>query len=274
MFRLLACLAVVFSVPAAAQTAPCGPDAACEIAGGSYHVLWPDGWDGVTALPALIFYHGHRGSGAQVFRSGGLRADFADKGYAVIAPDGAMRPGADFRSYPARAGAGRDDVAFTLAVLDDLGARVPLNRDRIYASGFSAGGSMAWLLACEAGDRLAGMVSVAGALRRPNPTDCAGLVGLPVMQVHGFMDAQVPLEGRAIGDWHQGSVWDSLARATAANGCNSNPDDIRIEDGLRIRDWNTRCSRAPVRLEMHDGAHGLPSGWTARARAFLEGAAR
>ncbi|MEM7643569.1 MAG: polyhydroxybutyrate depolymerase [Pseudomonadota bacterium] len=253
---------------------PCGPEAACEIEGGSYHLVVPEGWDGASPLPALIFYHGHRGSGRSIFRSAGLNGDFGAAGYLLIAPNGALRPGSDIRSYPARTGAPRDDVAFTLAVLEDAAARVPLDRDRVFAAGFSAGGSMAWLLACEAGDRLAGLVSVAGALRRPNPTGCAGLAGLPVMQVHGFADAQVPFEGRGIRDWHQGSVWESLDRARAVNGCRSNPDEITIDEGLRIRDWAASCaSGAAVKLVIHDGGHGLPRGWTAWALAFFEGGA-
>ena len=90
------------------------------------------------------------------------------------------------------------------------------------------------------------------------------------MQVHGFSDAQVPFEGRGIGAWHQGSLWDILDRARDANGCRSNPDRIETEDDFRTRIWDSSCTGAPVRLDIHDGGHGLPQGWTGRARAFLE----
>jgi len=273
VMRILLVL-LLLAAPTFAQTeAPlCGPDAACEVGDGSYHLVVPEGWDGVAPLPAMIFYHGHRGSGAQIFRSAGLNDSFADNGYLLIAPNGPMRPGETYRSNPARMDSARDEVAFTLAILDDVADQLPLDQTRVYASGFSAGGSMAWLLACEAGDRLAGMVAVAGALRRPNPTDCAGLEGLPVMQVHGFADGQVPLEGRGIRDWHQGSVWDALERARDRNGCRSNPDEITIDDRFRIRDWDDSCAAGGrVRFVMHDGGHGLPRGWTDLARDFFEG---
>lgn len=130
---------------------------------------------------------------------------------------------------------------------------------------------MAWLLACAAGDRLSGMVSVAGALRRPNATDCTGLKGLPILQIHGFGDGQVPFEGRAIRNWHQGSVWDALERARVVNGCRSNPDRVEIDEAYRSRVWDVSCDTGAVRLDAHDGGHGLPRGWTARARDFLEG---
>ncbi len=194
LIRILATAMLMFAgMPAAAQD--CGPESPCEIDGGSYHLRVPEG---EGPHPVLIWYHGYRGNGASIHRSGGLQRDFLEQGYALLAPNG-YQSGDGPRSYPSREGAPRDDVAFTFAVLEYAGTRAEFDLERVYAAGFSAGGSMAWLLACEAGDHLAGMVSVAGALRRPNLTDCAGLAGLPVMQIHGFADGQVPLEERS---WH------------------------------------------------------------------------
>ncbi|MEP2031562.1 MAG: alpha/beta fold hydrolase [Paracoccaceae bacterium] len=265
MIRVLTVvLLALVGLPAAAQD--CGPEAPCDIDGGSYHLRLPDG---VGPHPVLIWYHGYRGNGASIHRSDGLQRDFLDQGYVLLAPNG-YQSGNGPRSYPARDGSPRDDVAFTFAALEAAGKRAHIDLGRVFAGGFSAGGSMAWLLACEAGDRLSGMVSVAGALRRPNQTDCAGLAGLPVMQVHGFADGQVPFEGRIIRNWHQGSIWDSLEYARAANRCRSNPDAIEIEDGFSSRYWEASCAGAPVRLDVHNGGHSLPKGWTARARSFLE----
>lgn len=269
---VLAAIPVLLSAmaPAAANGEdPCGPEAACAIEGGDYHLRLPPGWDGLTPLPAVVFFHGHRSSGATIFRSSGLRQTFLDNGYLVIGPNGAARPDGA-RAWPARPGAGtRDDVAFTLAVLDDVAARLPVDRARIFATGFSAGGSMAWMMGCYAGERFAGVASVAGALRRPTPEACPG-GPVPLLQIHGFADRQVPLEGRAIGNWHQGDVFESLGLIRTANGCGSRPDAITVEAPYRCRDW-TGCDGAPVRLCLHDGGHGLPKGWTDLAREFLDG---
>ncbi|MEM6610443.1 MAG: hypothetical protein AAF689_17935 [Pseudomonadota bacterium] len=270
-FSILLAFGVTATAVAQSPTDCGGAESPCQTADGTYHLRLPSEWDGQSALPVLIFFHGHRGTGRPILGNGGLATDFADQGYLLIAPNGASFQGGGPQSYPARAMEGwRDDVAFTLSVLDEVAGYIPIDRTRIYASGFSAGGSMAWLMACEAGEHLAGMVAVAGALRRPNTTDCAGLEGLPILHVHGFADGQVPFEGRAIRDWHQGSVWDSLARAVARNGCRTHPDEIAIEAAFRLRDWNASCAGAPVRLAIHDGGHGLPQGWTALARTFFE----
>ncbi|MEP5731396.1 MAG: alpha/beta fold hydrolase [Sulfitobacter sp.] len=247
----------------------CGPDAPCEIDGGSYYLKVPEGQG---PHPVLIWFHGANSSGSSIHRQGGLQRDFLENGYALLAPNGQTRAGRnpDRFFFPGRDGSSRDDVAFTFAVLDAAKAQANLDLTRVYAAGFSAGGSMAWLLACKAGDRLSGMISVAGALRSPNATDCSGLAGLPVMQVHGFADGQVPLEGRGIRDWHQGSVWEILARARRANGCRTHPDEITVDNDFRSRVWAQSCANASVRIDLHDGGHGLPQGWTSRARVFLE----
>lgn len=266
--RFLLAVVVVW-IAGAVVAQDCGPDAPCEINGGSYYLKLPEG-DGPH--PVLIWYHGANATGGSIHRGGGLQRDFLNRGYALLAPNGQTRAGRDPNRFffPGRDGSARDDVDFTFAALEHASTRARLDTSRLYAGGFSAGGSMAWLLACEAGDRLSGMVSVAGALRRPNTTECNGLVNLPIMQVHGFADGQVPLEGRAIRDWHQGSVWDSLERARNANGCRTNPDRIDIDADFRSRVWDVSCSGASVRIDLHNGGHGLPQGWTARARAFLE----
>ncbi|MEM8789864.1 MAG: alpha/beta fold hydrolase [Pseudomonadota bacterium] len=259
--------------PARAADVPCGAEAACTLPGGSYHLMGPADWDGVTPLPAMIFYHGFRSSGLSALRSAGLRADFADQGYLVIAPNGARMRGSEARAWPARDEVDpvRDDVAFSLAVLDDVAARLPIDAARVYVSGFSAGGSMAWRMACLAGDRFAGAASVAGALRRPPeiPDTCpTGPIRL--IQIHGFADAQVPFEGRAIRDWHQGDLFAGLALVRRTNGCRSNPDSIVVEDPFWCRTWADSCDSGAIALCLHPGGHGLPRGWTARARAFLE----
>jgi polyhydroxybutyrate depolymerase len=270
--RFLLALITAWAVTGAAAQ-DCGPDAPCEIENGSYYLKLPEG---EGPHPVVLWFHGANSNGRSIHSGGGLQQDFLDQGYVLLAPNGQSRAGRGPSQFffPGRDGSVRDDVAFTFQVLEAAQRRGVLDLDRLYALGFSAGGSMVWLLACEAGDKLKGMVSVAGALRSPNATDCSGLKDLPVMQVHGFTDNQVPLEGRAIRDWHQGSVWMALARAREANGCRSHPDRIDLGEAFRIRSWEASCSGAPVRIDLHDGGHGLPKGWTARARQFREDASK
>jgi len=255
----------------AASPAICDGEKACEIDTGSYHLALPQDWDGQTALPAIVFFHGHRSSGQSVMK-GSVRSTFGQAGYAVIAPNGPMRPGADYRYWPGRLvkGESRDDVAFTADVVADVADRIPLDRERILVSGFSAGGSMAWMIACYQGDVFAGYVSIAGALRRPTPTaDCPGGPAR-MMHIHGFDDAQVPLEGRAIRDWHQGDVFASLNMLRTTNGCESKPSAIELGSPFWCREWSQCSNDADIRFCLHEGGHGIPKGWADIAKTWFE----
>lgn len=255
----------------AAQDAQCGTDVPCEIDGGSYHLSVPQDWDGTSALPAIVFFHGHRSSGKSALR-GSVRSVFGKAGYVIIAPNGPIRAGADYRYWPARPTEPpqRDDIAFTERVVADAVSRLPIDRDRILVGGFSAGGSMAWMIACYRGGIFAGYVPVAGALRRPAPE--GGCPGGPVnmLHIHGFADKQVPLEGRAIRDWHQGDVSESFSLLRDANGCRSNPHAFDNDTQFWCRTWNQCSSGAEARFCLHDGGHGLPKGWASEARRWFE----
>jgi polyhydroxybutyrate depolymerase len=90
------------------------------------------------------------------------------------------------------------------------------------------------------------------------------------LQVHGFADTQVPFEGRAIGDWHQGDLFESFALMRATNSCRSNPDEIIRGKVFRCRSWNS-CEAGALKMCLHDGGHGLTKGWTALAWDWFDG---
>ena len=263
---LLACIAAFAALaPSARSETPCSLDAPCETATGEYALAFPDGWDGETPLRPIVFFHGHNSSMRSTIRSGALRGAFVADGWLLIAPNGERR-GDGPRRWPARPDASwRDDLDFTLDVLADVSARAPL-RGKPVVSGFSAGGSMAWMVGCYHGDKVDAVISVAGALRRPNPEICPAPPPR-ALHIHGFADPQVPFEGRSIRDWHQGDVHQTLALFRRSHGCRSNPHDIAVGDGWRSRRWD--CAGGLSYLE-HDGKHGLPRGWGDKAKRWLD----
>lgn len=240
----------------------CGGETVCEIEGGSYYLIPPEGRDAAEPAPAVVFFHGYRSSGKTVLKSG-LRKVFGAAGYAIIAPNGAKRPGTEIRAWPARLDVEdwRDDIAFTKAVIEDVAKRTPLDRSRILISGFSAGASMAWMIACYEGGRYAGYAAVAGALRRPVPTERCPAGPARLLQVHGFADVIVPLEGRGIRDWHQGDVFESLALLRRTDGCRTKPDAIDLGAKFWRREWTSCESGRDIVFLMHAGGHRLPPGW-------------
>jgi len=275
LFVLIAALFALAAAPARAQPHPCGADAPCQAGEGEYYLSFPPDWDGTTPLPALLYFHSHRSSGLSGINGQPLARAFSDHGYLIIAPNGELRGGDNIRGWAARPAAGgrRDDLAFTRAVMDDVARIVPLQRDRVLVAGFSSGGSMVWLLACYEGAEFAGYVSVAGALRRPVPGGPCPGGPVRMLHVHGFADTTVPLEGRAIGDWHQGDVFESLSILRETNRCRSQPTEIVSDEDGGCRIWRGCASGRDIEFCLHGGGHSLPSGWAERARRWFENGA-
>lgn len=269
-------LAVFAATSAQAFETPCD-DAGCTVTGdavGQYHLALPDEWSPPVDAPqkVLVFFHGHGGSGAGLMRNKGLIRQFTDKGYVVIAPDGETVPGTSSTGWPARTGLAnaRDDVAFSEAVLADASKKLGDVEFDILMGGFSAGGSMAWMFACYSAVPITAVVSVSGGLRRPIPENLCPAGPQRLLQIHGFTDRQVPLEGRGIGNWHQGDVFEGLSVLRNTNQCLSRPDSFDMSDAFWCRNWTSCESGAPVRMCLHSGGHGLPKGWVAEALRWHE----
>ncbi len=265
---LALCLAAVTAAPASATTC-CGAGGPCAVEGGEYRIDLPPG-DGPH--PALLFVHGYGGSA-----EGALRrvARAVERGYAVIAPQGLRRDGADGPtswSFRPESPERRDESAFFRAVLEDAAARHGIDRDRVLLGGFSIGGSMTHYLACEDPAIARAYAPVAGAFWRPHPPldACAGAVDLH--HTHGWSDGTVPLEGRVLGGGRvrQGDVFHALRTWREANGCDRLwPDEIASDGGLWTREW-TSCDAGSLRLDLHPGGHSVPDGWTDRALDWFE----
>jgi polyhydroxybutyrate depolymerase len=85
-----------------------------------------------------------------------------------------------------------DDIAFVRQMLSDLETMVPIDPKRIYATGWSNGGILAYRLACEMSDTFAAIAPVAGVLWY---SPCQPEQPVSVMHVHGMNDKTVPFEG-------------------------------------------------------------------------------
>ncbi len=87
------------------------------------------------------------------------------------------------------------EVDALLALLDDLLARLPIDRRRDYLTGLSMGGRGAWLLASRYPERFAAAVPICG--RRPGALrldERAHLLrDLPIWAFHGARDTVVPV---------------------------------------------------------------------------------
>lgn len=288
MFATLGCAFTAPVAPLAHAQETCGVKVPCEIGGkdgGTYHFSAPAQSD--KALRPFVFFHGHNGSAKGVMRNKGLARALHAKGYVLVAPDG---PEFTFRGRTTQGWAarkeggaprgGRDDIRFVERVLEDLATRLKLQPGSTMLSGFSSGGSMAWYMGCYSQIPVAGVIAVAGGLRRPLPAvsakreDGSSVIKCPspprnMVHIHGWNDRQVPLEGRGIRAWHQGDVFESLSVQRATNQCGSRPTTVESKGPAWCRSWTGCDSGADVHMCLHGGGHGMPKGWLDQGFSLL-----
>ena len=208
--RLINILAFGVAVLSAQAGLACGADSNCEMGDRHYRIAMPEGHQAGTPVGAIVFSHGHRGSAAGVMRNGFMRKLVSDMGLALIATK-SKDSGWDIPNAPRRKDSdGSEEYAYFEQVLEDAAARFPIDRDRIVASGFSAGGMVVWNLACARPDLFAGFAPVSGTFWLTPPAECATPT-TSIVHIHGDADRTVPLTGRKIRDTKQGEVAEALA---------------------------------------------------------------
>lgn len=219
----------------------------------------PSGEAGAGApLPVVVSFHGVDGSAAVQRSTDGL-VEVADReGFVVVHPEG-LEVGLNDRvtglSGWDHDGSEIDEPAFVAAVLDELGATVCIDTDRVFATGFSAGGNIAMVVACALGDRIAAVAPV-GAAHQPG--QCSGAAPVPVLAFHGRDDIVVPFDGR---DTPEAgtllAVRGALEAQARRNGCADEVDDEQLSPRVRRTSWSG-CEATTALVELDDHGHAWP----------------
>ena len=212
----------------------------------SYLVHVPPQASGKRALPVVLSFHGG-GSNAEVMRAYTRMDLSADRdGYIVVYPNGSSGLQGRFLTWNAGACCGPaavlqvDDVGFSLAVLDDIAARIPIDKARVYATGLSNGAMMAYRLAAEASPRIAAVAGVAGTIAMQS---IKASRPVPVMHIHSTQDPIARYDG-GIG------APTSIADTRALN--------MSVEDMLRKWLDHDGCALKPALVETISGQAGTP----------------
>lgn len=231
---------------AVTQPQPGSPDPAIER---TYSLTVPRRYDPAVPTPLLIVLHGQTGSGERTRAYTGFDV-LADAETVLIAyPDGVGgswndgRPGADDLLS--------DDDAFIIDMIARIGRIAHVDADRVYVAGISAGGMMAYRLACTQPDLLAGIAVVASTLPVYVADACpADAPALPIVLFHGTDDPILPWTG--IRETFL-SAEATFAYWTERNGCTglrrlTDQPDADPADGTRVVLTSATGCSAPVAL--------------------------
>ncbi|WP_299886892.1 PHB depolymerase family esterase [uncultured Ruegeria sp.] len=260
-------MALCFAFSGQVAVAACGADeGTCDISSGSYHIELPDSEN----PPLVIFLHGYGGSGSGTMKNRGMVEPLLARGYAVMAPEGAVRNGR--QSWNFYDGFGdRDEKVFLTEVVQDATDRFGIDGERVVLGGFSAGAFMVNYLACAAPETFSAYVPVSGGFWRPHPETCGGPVRL--FHTHGWVDNVVPLEGRLLGGgrYHQGDIFAGLEIWREANECvDTKPDGFGTTDQFMRRRW-TCADGGALEFALFPGGHTVPNGWADMMVDWYEG---
>jgi polyhydroxybutyrate depolymerase len=113
-----------------------------------------------------------------------------------------------------------DDVGFLLKVISDVARRTPVDLRRVYVTGISNGGMMAYAMAAEASGRIAAVASVSGQVElahihptRPVPTMEFHSVNDPIAKWRGVPNSDPQLRFSVLQGIHQWVMADECQRS-------------------------------------------------------------
>jgi len=215
--------------------------------------LPPDDWDGVTPLPILLHFHGWGRQGPVPVNHKHIGQETRKRNILLIAPNG-LGKSWDFWRPNSR------DTGFTQIVLDDVAKRFPIDRSRLFVSGYSWGSSMAWRFSCEAGDQVTVLLGISGTFYDQSENCETGPV--EVRHVHGLKDTVMDFPYGPNGE-ETGPVrlWKRI------NGCGKEPGKTsQWETSQKYSHyaWIDCASGKNVQLDVHGGGHWIARGWLAK----------
>jgi polyhydroxybutyrate depolymerase len=176
---------LLMAVPVSAQD---GATGALEDAGTArtYYLHVPASYDGSTPVPLVIALHGTSSSGRALAALTGLDAAADEQGFIVVYPNADGSVWGEDPTDPAAP----DDLAFIPALIDQLAQTYAIDPDRVYLTGTSSGGLMAYRLACALPERFAAVAVVGPLMWERHAEACPAESAAPVnmLIIHGTDD--------------------------------------------------------------------------------------
>ena len=157
----------------------------------SYTIYVPSGYTSESETPLVVNMHGLTLNRNFQMTQSGMNTVAEREGFLVVYPDAVN---SDWFGP-------HDNIGFIDRLLDDVSSQYSVNASKVYATGFSQGGMMSYLLSVERPDQFAAIASIGGTRPFANgvlyPPGIEALPDrpFPLLHIHGTSDPLVPYNG-------------------------------------------------------------------------------
>ncbi len=149
----------------------------------------PARWDGKSAVPVVLSFHGLGSNADQQRSTDGFETRSDKDNFIVVYPQAGGTLGSLGAAWDLK---GNGEIPYVTAILNNLEQHACVDQTRVYATGLSYGGAMTDLLACNMSDRIAAAAPVSAYLPK---VPCTPSRPVPVMSFHGVEDHLLPYGG-------------------------------------------------------------------------------
>ena len=179
----------------------------------------PSGYQPGAPTPLLLLLHGFSASGAIEETYLGLQPLAEARTVLYAHPDGTKNAdGAQFWNATDACcnfeGSTVDDSAYLASLVAEVGTRYQVDPKRVFVVGQDNGGFMAYRMACDHADVVAGVVSFGGAMWE-NTARCTPVAAVTTVEIHGTADLEIAYAGMDAGFSADGGGYPSAAVSAA-----------------------------------------------------------
>jgi polyhydroxybutyrate depolymerase len=206
-------------------------------------VVTPSSYDGSKSLPLIIAYHGMTLSPAIMESESSLSIKAEAESFIVVYP-----PMHDtYAGWVTNVAIKPNDIEFTTILLDSLQAKYNVDKNRIYAVGFSNGGMITYEIAYRLSDKFAAIASVSGPLTETNVVPPNNI---PILHFHAMDDDIIPYS----------NVQPALNFWIKFNKCAAISDTVLKVPGAVGLKWKSSINSDVVLYTTTVGRHSWPGG--------------
>jgi polyhydroxybutyrate depolymerase len=227
----------------------------------SYRVYIPVSYSETgDPVPLVIVMHGAGGTGAGTESFTGFNTLADTENFIVVYPDGVNNVWNDGRQGDPRVGT-VNDVQFLSDVVAFMGESLHIDATRVYATGYSMGGMMAYRLGCERSNRFAAVASVASTMPEYLINRCDGSAPIPLLVFAGTDDPVIPwagIKGAYLSAAQTIGFWGYHNQCSGEFAVEGLPDAEPTDHTLAMRQALQGCAADMTLYGIYWGGHTWP----------------